>query len=104
MGHETEERGLALSTLVTVQSEAPPVGLVEVTTFPATSPATQSVAVAQEMDARKSSEPSTWTVIHVEAPPVGLVEVTTSGCRLVPLTEKPAAAQNEMDGQEMDAR
>src|SRR5450756_1420219 len=64
------------STLVTVQAPAPPVGLLEVTTLPAKSTATQRPLLGQDTP-RRTLEPSTWVTVQAAAPPVGLLEVTT---------------------------
>jgi hypothetical protein len=86
---------------VVVHREAPPVGFVEVTTFPAGSVATHNVSVGQAtpdndvpyMDALVS----TVVAAQAEAPPAGFLEVSTSPGVSV-------ATHNVVDGQETSPR
>jgi hypothetical protein len=55
-GHEMPVREALSSTLVTVHADAPPVGVVEVSTLPAESTATQSDAFGQETPERSPVE------------------------------------------------
>jgi hypothetical protein len=64
-------------TLDTVQADEPPVGFVEVTTFPLASTATQSVVEAHAIDIGVLVL-STLVVVQALAPPVGFVDQTTS--------------------------
>ena len=66
---------VVVSTLLTDQAEAPPVGLVEVTSLPSWSAATQRFEMHETLVIQFS--PSTLAATHEETPPVGLVEVKT---------------------------
>jgi hypothetical protein len=63
-------------TCATCQAPAPPVGLVEVTAFPAPSTATQSVGPAQDTAWMKLL-PSTLTIAQTGLASPGFVDVTT---------------------------
>jgi hypothetical protein len=63
--------------LATCQAEAPPVGLLEVTTLPTLSTATHSDELAHEI-ASSLFPGSTWVTFQAAVPPVGSLEVTTS--------------------------
>jgi hypothetical protein len=65
-----------VSTLAIVHAEAPPVGLVEVTTLPNSSVATHREALGHETLKSSSLVPSI-AAGAVQTPPVGLVEVIT---------------------------
>src|SRR5947208_734775 len=80
------------STLATLQAPAPPVGLVELTTLPPLSTATQSDVDGHEMPLIPLL-PSTLVTVQAPAPPVGLVEVTT-------LPTLSTATQSDVDGHE----
>jgi hypothetical protein len=75
-GHETLAKGW-VSMLAVCHALAPPVGLVEVTTFPALSTATHNEVPTHET-AANAFAPSTEITFHAAAPPVGFVEVITS--------------------------
>ena len=93
LGHEMPSMTV-VSTLAIVKAEAPPVGLVEVTTSPVASVATQRETLGHDMPRSSWVVPSTAATLQVEAPPVGLVEVTT-------LPSKSTATHSEVLGQEM---
>ena len=80
----------AATALTVCQAPAPPLGLVEVMTWPSPSVATHSETDGQEIPA--SADPSTLAAVHAAAPPVGSVEVTT-------LPESSMATQRDTDGQ-----
>jgi len=76
-----------------VQADAPPPGLLEVTTSPFESTAAQNEDDGQEIPVRVPTE-STSASFQADAPPPGLLEVTTSPF-------ESTAAQNVDEGQEI---
>jgi hypothetical protein len=85
---------MALSTRVTVQAVAPPVGWLEVTTLPLLSTATQRPLLGQDTPVRWER---TGVTIQAAAPPLGLLEVTT-------LPVKSTATQRPLLGQDTPSR
>jgi hypothetical protein len=83
------------STCATLHAAAPPVGFVDVSTFPASSPATHRVSDAHETLLR-GLVLSIWATFHAP-PPRGDVEVTA-----FPLLS--TATQSDVVGQEMELR
>jgi hypothetical protein len=73
--HDTPLRAL-VSTFVVVHALAPPVGSVDVTTFPLLSTATHN-AVEEHDTPVRALLPSTSVVVQAPPPPPGSVEVTT---------------------------
>jgi hypothetical protein len=65
-----------VSTEVTVQAAAPPVGLLDVTTLPPLSKATHRPLLGQDTPDIELKK-STWVTVQAAAPPVGLLDVTT---------------------------
>jgi hypothetical protein len=74
--------------LVTVQAAAPAVGLLEVTTSPLASTATQRPLLAQDTPDRALVS-STRVTVQAAAPPVGLLEVTTLPALASTATQRP---------------
>ena len=83
---------MALSTWATVQAAAPPVGLLEVTTLPLRSTATQRPLLGQDTPFR-AVPPSTGVTVQAAVPPVGLLEVTTLPA-LSTATQRPLLGQD----------
>ena len=97
-GHEIAVMSWPGSTLVTVQAELPPVGLVEVMTFPSSSPATHNDVVGQEIALRALS-PSMWANVQVGDVLVGLTETNAA-----PPSEPPSpsiATQSDAEAHEI---
>ncbi len=84
---------LVPATLVTVQAAAPPVGLLEVTTLPLRSTATQRPLLGQDTPSALMPE---LVTVHAPAPPVGLLEVTTLPPRST-ATQRPLVGQDTPD-------
>jgi hypothetical protein len=80
------------STWATVQADAAAVGLLDVTTLPTWSTATQKPLLGQETAVIRL-EPSTRATVQVDGPPVGSLEVTT-------LPPAPTATQRPLVGQD----
>ncbi len=93
VGQEIELSWAEPSMLVTTHDAAPPVGSVEVTTFPEPSTAAQNVRLAH-CSPVMAFEPSTVAGVHAEVPAVGSAETSTESA--------PAAAQNDAVGHSID--
>ena len=104
-GQATAVSGVLPSTLLTVQAPAPPVGFVEVITFPPLSTPTHSEFDAHETATTTLVVPSTPTTsFHAPVPAVGLVETKTSASNIPVFLfwtwRLPDATQSDGDGQE----
>jgi hypothetical protein len=92
VGQDTAPKDeVLLSTCFTFQVACPPVGLVEVATFPPLSKPTHRLAEAQDRPASGPSRPLRWVVAHAPAWRLGFVDV-----KIAP----PARAQKRTEGQE----
>src|SRR2546428_13373381 len=76
LGPRPPSRPLEPSTLVTLHATAPPVGLLEVTTLPFTSTATQRLLLGQDGPGREL-KPSTLVTFQPAAPAGRLLDATT---------------------------
>jgi hypothetical protein len=84
------------SMVLSVHAEGPPVGLVDVNTFPLKSAVTQSEVVGHEI-VLNALLGSTAAVLHAEGPPVGFVDVKT-------FPPSSTAAQNELLGHDTELK
>jgi hypothetical protein len=81
-----------VSTALTAQADAAPVGLVEVTTLPEVSTATHRLEIGHEMPVRKC-EPSASIFTQSEIPPAGSVETTMLPEESTPTQRNPLSVE-----------